>query len=336
MMSRKTRILFVHPTKTPFIEADRLLLSREYDLRVVDFNVKKWDVLGVARIAYKLFFGVIWADVTFSWFAEKHASKAVTLSRLFGKRSIVAIGGYEVAKVPEIEYGSLLNPKTEKVVRRIIERADRILPVDGSLKRFAMENLGVDGRNIQVVPTGYDPVRFAPKGPKSDMVLTAGNLAQSVIRRKGLDTFVAAAALLPDVEFVLAGRLVDDAGKALKDAAPPNVRFTGYLSHDELIGYYQAAKVYCQLSRFEGLPNALCESMLCGCVPVGTEHCGIPTAIGDTGFYVPFGDAKATAEAIRKALSSDLSERSRERIVSNFPLEKRAETLRQIILELLS
>lgn len=335
-MSRKTRILFVHPTKTPFIEADRLLLSREYDLRVVDFNVKKWDVLGVVRIAYKLFFGVIWADVTFSWFAEKHASKAVRLSRLFGRRSIVAVGGYEVAKVPEIEYGSLLNPKTEKVVRRIIEKADRILPVDGSLKRFAMENLGVDGRNIQVVPTGYDPVRFAPKGPKYDMVLTAGNLARSVIRRKGLDTFVEAARLLPDVEFVLAGRAMDDAGKALKDAAPPNVRFTGYLSHDELIGCYQAAKVYCQLSRFEGLPNALCESMLCGCVPVGTEHCGIPTAIGDTGFYVPFGDAKATAEAIRKALSSDLSERSRERIVSNFPLEKRAEIIRQIIVELLS
>jgi glycosyltransferase involved in cell wall biosynthesis len=336
MMSRKTRILFVHPTKTSFIEADRLLLSREYDLRVVDFNVKKWDVFGIARVAYKLFFGVVWADVTFSWFAGKHASKAVSLSRLFGRRSIVAVGGYEVAKVPEIEYGSLLNPKAEKVVRRVIKRADRILPVDESLKRFAMENLGVDGHNIQVVPTGYDPERFAPKGPKSNMVLTAGNLAESVIRRKGLDTFIEAARALPDVEFVLAGKVVDDVGKALKDAAPPNVRFTGFLSHDDLIGCYQAAKVYCQLSRFEGLPNALCEAMLCGCVPVGTEHCGIPTAIGDAGFYVPFGDVKATAEAIRKALSSDLSERSRERIVSNFPLEKRADSIRQIILELLS
>ncbi len=311
-------------------------MSREYDVRVVDFNVKRSDVPGVARLVYRMFLGVIWADITYSWFAERHAHLAVRLSRLFGKRSIVAVGGYEVARVPEIGYGSLLNPRTERMVKRIIERADRVLPVDISLKRFAMENLGVSGENILVVPTGYDPERFAPKGPKSEMVLTAGNLSRSIIERKGLDTFVKAAGLLPKVEFALVGRVVDDVGAELKKNAPPNVRFTGGLSHDELIGCYQEAKVYCQLSRFEGLPNALCEAMLCGCVPVGTEHCGIPTAIGDAGFYVTYGDAKATAEAIKNALPSGMGERARERIVSNFTEQKRAETLRSIIQELLS
>lgn len=334
MATRKTRILFVHPSKTTFIEADKRLLSDEYDVRIVDFDVSKTDLIDVLRVAYRLFFGVMWADLTYSWFAEKHASKAVILSRLFGKRSIVVVGGYEVAKVADIGYGSLLTTKGEKVVKRVIERADKVLPVDESLKVCAMENLGVDGKNIEAVPTGYDPERFAPKGPKSDMVLTAGNLERSVIKRKGLDTFIEAARLLPDIEFVLVGKVVDEMGEKVKASAPSNVRFTGYLTHDELIGYYQRAKVYCQLSRFEGLPNALCEAMLCGCVPVGTEHCGIPTAIGDAGFYVPYGDAKATSEAISKAITSGIGDRARSRIVEEFPIRRRVEKIRRIVREL--
>jgi glycosyltransferase involved in cell wall biosynthesis len=332
---RRTRILFVHPSRSPFIEEDRRLLSEEYDLRVVDFDVGRSDVVGILRLAWRMFRGVIWADLTYSWFAERHALLAVRLSRLFGKPSIVVVGGYEVAKVPEIEYGSLLDRRKERVVRKIHERADRVLPVDGSLKRFAVENLGVDGRNIEPVPTGYDPLRFAPKGPRTDTVLTAGNLDRSVIRRKGLDTFVEAAKLLPGLRFVLVGRTVDEDGERLKRDAPPNVVFTGPLSHEELIARYQSSKVYCQLSRFEGLPNALCEAMLCGCVPVGTEHCGIPTAMGDTGFYVPYGDAKATAEAIEKAVSSGNGDLARARIMKEFTVEKRADALRGIIDKLL-
>jgi len=49
--------------------------------------------------------------------------------------------------------------------------------------------------------------------------------------------------------------------------------------------------------------------MLCECVPIGTEYCGIPVAKGDTGFYVPYGDVEATAEAIKKALKSNKGKR---------------------------
>ena len=64
--------------------------------------------------------------------------------------------------------------------------------------------------------------------------------------------------------------------------------------------------------------------MLCGCVPVGTKHCGIPTGIGDTGFYVSYGDEKATAEAIKRALNNpdDLGRKARERIKEKFSPEK--------------
>ena len=73
--------------------------------------------------------------------------------------------------------------------------------------------------------------------------------------------------------------------------------------------------------------------MLCECVPVGTKYCGIPTAIGDCGFYVPYGDPEATADAIKDALNSpeELGKKARKRIKNTFPLEKRERGLIQAI-----
>jgi glycosyltransferase involved in cell wall biosynthesis len=81
----------------------------------------------------------------------------------------------------------------------------------------------------------------------------------------------------------------------------------------------------------EGLPNALCEAMLCECVPVGTDVQGIRTAMGDAGFYASYGDPLATKEAIEKALAIGSGKPARERIRRLFPLEQREKRFAEII-----
>src|SRR5207244_85389 len=76
------------------------------------------------------------------------------------------------------------------------------------------------------------------------------------------------------------------------------------LSVRDLLEAYRRAGVYVQVSEYEGLPSALGEAMACGCVPVGTRTAGIPTLMGDTGFYVDVGDVDGTANAIRAAYAS--------------------------------
>lgn len=335
MNRREIKILFVRPWISSFIQKDLELLRKHFDVRVVEgIILNKRKPKSTLNSVFKMIIGVLWADLTFSWFAGDHAFWTVRLSRMFKKKAIVVVGGYEVAKVPEIGYGLLLNPKSARIVRYILENADRVLTVEDSLKRDAIKNVGVNGKNIQTVPTGYDYEIFKPKGEKENLVITVF-VGDSWLRArlKGLDTFVKSAKFLPDVRFLVIG-IHGDAFKKLQDITPPNVEFIESIPQEELIPYYQKAKVYCQLSMREGLPNALCETMLCECVPVGADVQGVRTAIGDTGFYVPYGDEKATAEALREALKSDKGKEARKRIKNLFPIERRENELVRIIMEI--
>ena len=117
----------------------------------------------------------------------------------------------------------------------------------------------------------------------------------------------------------------------VREQVTPNVELIPRISQKELIGYYQRAKVYAQFSLREGLPNAVCEAMLCECVPVGTRVQGINTAMGTIGFYTPVGDPMAGAEAITRALQSTEGPTARERIASLFPLAQRETELLALV-----
>ena len=331
----RAKILFIHPIVSTFILADLAILRKHFDLRVLNSGSKRRNLRGMLGAMWELLYGVLWSDLTFSWFADTHAKWQVRCSRVFGRPSIVVVGGYEVAKLPEIGYGSLLDPSKARMVKYILSHADKVLPVDESLRISAMENLGVDGKNIQSVPTGYDSMRFAPSGAKDELVLTVANFSNlQRIKVKGIDTFVKAATLLPNVKFMAVGGR-GECMETLKRGAGPNVTFVGLVSQEELIQFYQRAKVFCQLSRQEGLPNTVCEAMLCECVPVGTRLPGIERAVGEAGFLVPTDDHEAAADAIRRALVSKKGGDARARIKDLFSLERREKTILEVVRELL-
>ncbi|HOZ42252.1 MAG TPA: glycosyltransferase, partial [Methanoculleus sp.] len=152
-------------------------------------------------LGFAIFFGVLRTDITFSWFAHNHSYLAVMASRLLGKKSVVVIGGYEVANEPGIGYGAILDPELAKRVHYIIEHADCILAVSEFSKG---EILAVaQPRRIEMIYNGIDTSVFSPEGEKEDVVLTVCFVSTENIRVKGLDTFINAARQLPEVRFVL-------------------------------------------------------------------------------------------------------------------------------------
>ena len=328
-------ILFLTSTLSSFVEKDLRMLRERYPVReVVTGGGPARDLVQKVSLGLEILSGVLRTDMAFSWFAHNHAYLAVMAAGLLGKKSLVVVGGHEVANELEIGYGALLDPGLAKKVRYIIENADCILAVSDFSKR---EILAVAGpRRIETVYNGIDTSVFLPGGRKENIVLTVCLVSMANIRVKGLDTFIDAARHLPEAHFVLIGRALDGALEILKQDAPANVEFVGAVGQDELIEWYQRAKVYCQLSYRESFGVALAEAMSCECVPVVTDRGALPEVVGDLGFVIPYADTRAAVDAISRALISDAGPAARKRVYDTFSLEQREQELRRIIATLQS
>lgn len=322
----KKIISLIYYSFSSFVRQDYQNLSKRFHVIKVNYR-RPDDVFGIVKAVHE-------SDVSFSWFAGGHAFLAVLFSKILGKKSIIVVGGYDVACVPEMDYGLFTQAWHKRLMTKLaLKYADKVLVVDPSLTEDAIRNAKITGNNFEYLPTGHDYEVFYPKGMKKNIALTVCMCEDcSRAKIKGVDTFVKTAKNLPEIKFLVAG-LAGDALERLQRIAPSNVELMGPVSQDSLISLYQEAKVYCQLSIREGLPSALCEAMLCECIPVGTERNGIPKAIGNTGFYVPLGDPDATAKAIAKALQQpeELGRRARERIMELFPMERRVKGLAKAI-----
>ncbi|GAB4315432.1 MAG: hypothetical protein Kow0019_15570 [Methanobacteriaceae archaeon] len=325
------KILFVRLNFSSFVQRDLEILKKHFQVKEVDFILDRKDPITTMKTIYSLVSGVFWADMTFSWFADIHSQWTVKLSRLFRKKSVVVIGGYETGKIEELGYGALLDPVKKRRIKYIFENADRIIALTSIMKEEAVKHYHVSGENFCIIPTGFNHQVFKARGEKEDMVFTASlGHTWDRVRLKGVDTFVKAAKYLPDIKFVVNGT-TGEALIKLKEMASVNVEFVGPVPFNELLELFQKSRVYCQLSMREGLPTAVCEAMLCECVPVGTDRFGIPVAMGDTGFYAPYGDVQGTVEAIKKALKSGNGRKARERVKAMFPEHVREKGLLDLI-----
>jgi len=323
----RLKILFTSTLFTSFIREDLRLLRQRYDID---------ELIGSGPLVpLKAFLRVVRCDVTYTWFASVYAFFIVLFASILGKRSIIVIGGVDVARIPEIHYGIWLSPWRVPFVKWALRHAYKVLAVDTSLQHDAKRLAKYDGENIEYVPTGYDASLWKPSGTKEPFVLTVASCHDYWrMKKKGIDILIDAAGQLPDVRFVIAGfdpRLIEQLGRSMSG----NVKVIPFMDQSELLGYYQRAAVYCQPSVTEGLPNSLCEAMLCECVPVGTIAGGIPTAIKNHGFLVPYGDAGQLAGAIQNALRAprDMGRAGREYIARTFTVERREESLRRLLEE---
>jgi glycosyltransferase involved in cell wall biosynthesis len=321
----RTRILFTSSLDTPFINEDFRLLS-------IHCDVERLTTRGL-RAPFHILPRVLTADLTYTWFASTYAFWVVSIASLLGKPSIVVVGGVDAAKIPEIGYGIWLSWWKSRLVRRAVMKASKVLVVADALRVNLTRLAGYEGKNIQWVPTGYDGLFWKPAGEKEGIVLTVAACDDVPrLRVKGIDFLFRCAAAMPDVRFVVVGvqeRVLRQAG--LPDLA--NVRVLPFANREEVLRLYQVARVYCLPSLVEGMPNSLCEAMLCGCVPVAVDVGGVSDVIGNLGFLIHSGDQDAMVGALRKALNSPAaeSERSRSRILEFFPLARREQEIMQAV-----
>ncbi|MFH2103079.1 MAG: glycosyltransferase [Chloroflexota bacterium] len=331
--SQSPRILFIHHGLSPFIQLDLGLLrsiGEATDLRLESpLRVQPRRIAAAVRDH----------DLVFGWFASWHTFLPFLFARLSDTPSILVIGGYDVARLPEIGYGHQRGGLKRWLSRWTMNMASRLVTFSHFSQEEAGRNAGIQPERVGVIPLGIpDPFKKLPPLSRRQMALTVGNVERSNLWRKGHEPFVRAAAHLPQMEFVLAGEWQDRAIDRLKKIASPNVAFPGRVNDDELLRLYQEAAVYVQPSRHEGFGMSVAEAMLAGCIPVVTRLGALPEVVGDAGVYLPNTTPEAVAEGIRSATGAgeDLRSRARKRILDEFPLAKRGQALADLVHQLLT
>jgi glycosyltransferase involved in cell wall biosynthesis len=311
--------VFTFPSHVSFIDKDIQILKKRFD--VIPFRYKS------LKNNFNLIRKIIKTDAVFSWFIDDwNAFLSVIFSKLFLRKSIMLVGGGDVANIPEINYGGALKSHRRRRIRWTLKLADNVLAVSYYTKSEAQKIL--PKKEISVIHHGFDSEFFLPNREKKDIVITIGSVNRSNLKRKGLETFVKAAKFLPEIPFIVIGSIADDSAEYLKKLKTNNVKLTGRVSDDELLRYMKDAKVYVQVSKHEGFGCSMAEAMLCECTVVATDEGAIPEVVGNIGHYVKYNDPKATADAISLALKNDKKgKESRKRIKEMFPLSKREERL---------
>jgi glycosyltransferase involved in cell wall biosynthesis len=322
------RILFVTSRRASFITVDRELLAQRYEIRDLYQPGRGGNPLRVLRAMRD-------CDAVVGWWASWHTFWPITLAWLLRRPSVLIVGGFDTANEPEISYGYQRGGARGRLSRWIMRRAD-VLATNSAYSREEIgRNTGIPRDRVTVMHHGVpDPFGALPEKPPEPLALTVGNVDRPNLERKGLRAFAEAAAALPQVEFVVAGRFVDDAGERLPAQAPPNLRLAGWVEEDELLDLYRRAAVYVQASRHEGFGVSVAEAMLAGCVPVVTRGGALPEVVGDLGVQIDVPAAPdAVAAAIREALDRDPADRTaaRERVLREFSLDARAAALHDLV-----
>jgi len=330
-LKKTTRIFFVYSTLPSFVRKDLEILERHFTvkkMKVMSFRVTKKG--SDPLVFLRLLKGVLWANVVYSWFARWNAFFIVLFGTFLRKKCIIVVGGYEVAYVPQMNYGSMLKRRSAYIVKCVFRFAHKILAVSLFSRREILNYAAHE--KVELVYNGIDCERFKPCGKKrNDLVLMVGPISKEEIKIHGLDTFIEAAKLLPKIEFIAIG-LSKNAINSLSRSLTQNVTLTGMIPQKDLIPYYQKAKVYCQLSLRESFGVALAEAMSCECVPAVTKNGGaMSEVVGNTGFFARFNDSENVAEMIAKALKSGKGKEARKRIVRHFSIARREKTLVNLI-----
>lgn len=327
-MNNGLRILFVRPSKAPFIERDLEILMKNYETKTCDIFERGRGIYNSVKAFLRLAKGVIWCDIAYCWFADIYTLWAVRLCRLLGKKSIVVVGGYETAYLPDFNYGLMKNEKTRKMVRRIFYLADKLLPVSEFIKNEMLEYATAD--KIEVVHLAIDFSRLPQVSNKENIVVTIGGVTEEKYRLKGIDTFVKCAERIKGARFVVVGETDRKTLDKLKMFSQ-RVEFIGSIPHDEVLKLLSKTKVYCQLSIRESFGMALLEAAALNCEIIATRTGAIPEILGDYAHYVPYGDVNATCDMIERCLTSYAKSDIQNIVRDRFSVERRESALGRII-----
>ena len=203
-----------------------------------------------------------------------------------------------------------------------------------------MAEYGFSEDRLILIRNGIDAARFRPIHENAGYVLYFGRLD----KEKGVSTLARVASLLKhvDVVFTGTGNEEDNMRRDAEQKGITNIRFTGFLTGDELQKtIYGAMFTVAPSELYENCSLSVLESMAYGKPVIGSRIGGIPEQIDDgiNGFLFEPGNADDLADKISYLASEPdlivrMGKEARRTVEKNFSMDQHYEKLMGLYCEL--
>ena len=320
---------------------DLNFLRKEFDLSEFEFklNPKKNVPFSFVKQLLFLLKNCNKTKIYIIQFAGYNSLLPVIFSKILKKKSVIVLGGTDCVSFPSISYGNFHKKLLGLFTSLSIKNCDLLLPVDSSLieydynyqkNDFPKQGYKYHCPDIttknQVIYNGFETDKWLFSKNKEEntfVTIVAGLSNFSKIQLKGIDLIIQLAYQFPTFKFYVVG------GENLQQGIPDNIILKPFVPNNELSNFLNSKEFYLQLSMSEGFPNALCEAMLCGCIPIVTAVGAMPKIVSEIGFVLNKKDPILLSEIVQKATGltkndrEQLAEKSRDRIKNVYPIIRR-------------
>lgn len=336
----RKKIIFVYPKLFTFIRTEQKILSEEF---VIISKNQNWTnkFLLPFNLLQQLVFLLInlrKVEIILVSFGGYWSLLPSVLGNFFGKKVAIVVHGTDCVSFPMIGYGNLRFPLMRWFTKKSYQIADIILPVSESLvytenNYYSEETLKFGYthhlKNVRttykVIPNGLiiNDWKSEKNNKEPHSFITV--MTDEQIKRKGGYLIIDVANKLKNCTFYIAGT------KTIKGVeVPENVICLGRLTPDELRKWYNKTRFYLQLSNFEGFGVAICEAMLCECVPIVSDVNYLPTIADNSQLVLKKRDPDLLVKLVNQISSEnldELGEQARNRIIENFSVNNRKQLL---------
>ena len=161
-----------------------------------------------------------------------------------------------------------------RISGRIIDNVHIFIVLSQFQKQRFIES-GIEPDRIEILPNIANQVEGAPLNEPGDLVTFVGRASPE----KGIEDFVSAARLLPEIPFAVAGST--QRMPWLVENSPRNLKWVGFLQEKELNDFYRHSRIVVIPSNcFEGFPNSVAQAMVTG-KPIVASRIGVLPEIVD-------------------------------------------------------
>jgi glycosyltransferase involved in cell wall biosynthesis len=250
--------------------------------------------------------GVLWEQLVLPALAQGVTLSLGNVGPLLSSKHIVCIHDVNVLTAPA-SYSWAFRSYYRIMQPLLGRRAARVATVSSFSARMLSESRVCRPEKISVIPNGHEHVRrwrpasssFAARDASArPFVFTLGSRAP----HKNIEMLLGLAAELDAIglDIRVAGISGNIFSAVETNAVPPNVRFLGFVTDDDLAALYRNALCFAFPSLTEGFGLPALEALALGCPVIASTAASLPEVCGDAALYADPRSPRAWLAQIKR------------------------------------